>query len=261
MPVWIGTSGWQYADWKGRFYPRSVPQSHWLEHYGRHFGTVEVNNAFYRLPEEDTFSRWRDATPTGFVFALKASRYLTHVRRLREPAEPVGRLLHRAARLGTKLGPVLLQLPPNLRADREALRATLEAFGPGVRVAVEPRHDSWYSDATLEILEQFDAALCLRDVAGPRGMLQRTARWGYVRLHQGRATPFPSYGRTALATWADRLAELWDREDDVYAYFNNDTGGCAVHDAHRFALAVSRAGLEPTRVPDARHASLTSSGA
>ena len=256
MPVLIGTSGWQYADWRGRFYPRRMPQRQWLGYYAEHFRTVEVNNAFYRLPEADTFTRWREATPDDFVIGVKASRYLTHVRRLKDPAEPVGRLLDRAQHLGDQLGPVLLQLPPNFRADLPALGATLEAFPRTVRVAFEPRHGSWHTDATFELLEEFGAAFCLSDTLGRRSPIRRTAGWGYLRLHEGRAAPAPCYGRTALATWARRLAALWGQGDDVYVYFNNDRGGCAVRDAHRFALAVTTAGLVPTRVPSAREASL-----
>ena len=256
MPVLIGTSGWQYADWRGRLYPRRMPQSGWLGHYAELFRTVEVNNAFYRLPEAGTFTRWRDATPDDFVMAVKASRYLSHVRRLRDPAEPVGRLLGRAQHLGDKLGPVLLQLPPNFRSDLSALRATLEAFPRTVRVAFEPRHESWHTDATFEILEEFGAALCLSDAPGRRSPIRRTTGWGYLRFHEGRSSPAPCYGRAALATWAHRLAERWDGGDDVYVYFNNDRGGCAVRDAHRFALAATKVGLVPTRVPSAREASL-----
>ena len=257
MPVLIGTSGWQYADWRGRFYPRRLPQSQWLRHYAERFRTVEVNNAFYRLPEADTFRRWRDATPDDFVIGVKASRYLTHVRRLRDPAEPVERLMSRAQELGVKLGPVLLQLPPNFRADLPALRSTLEVFPRTVRVAFEPRHESWHTDATFALLEEFRAAFCLSDAPGRRSPVRRTAGWGYLRLHEGGATPAPCYGRAALGTWARRLAELWGEGDDVYVYFNNDRGGCAVRDAHRFALAVTKVGLVSTRVPNAREASLT----
>jgi len=257
MPVLIGTSGWQYADWRGRFYPRRLPKSQWLRHYAEHFRTVEVNNAFYRLPEADTFRRWRDATPDDFVIGVKASRYLTHVRRLRDPAEPVERLMSRAQELGVKLGPVLLQLPPNFRADLPALRSTLEVFPRTARVAFEARHESWHTDATFALLEEFRAAFCLSDAPGRRSPIRRTAGWGYLRLHEGGATPAPCYGRAALGTWARRLAELWGEGDDVYVYFNNDRGGCAVRDAHRFALAVTKVGLVSTRVPNAREASLT----
>ncbi|MGH9073502.1 MAG: DUF72 domain-containing protein [Acidimicrobiales bacterium] len=252
MPVLIGTSGWQYADWRGRFYPQGLAQARWLEHYADRFETVEVNNAFYRLPEAGTFEAWRDRTPDDFVVTVKASRYLTHVRRLKEPAEPVHRLMSRAGHLGPKLGPVLLQLPANFRIDLDALAETLGHFSPGTRVAFEPRHDSWYVDETAEVLARHRAAFCLSDTPDRRSPHWRTADWGYLRFHQGRAAPAPCYGRTALRSWAGRLADQWLPRDDVYVYFNNDGGGCAVRDAHRFAFAVARAGLEPSRVPPAR---------
>ena len=136
MPVLVGTSGWQYRDWRGRFYPQGLAQARWLEHYAERFATVESNNAFYRLPEPATFAAWAERTPPGFVMAVKASRYLTHIKRLRDPEEPVGRLMERARHLGAKLGPVLLQLPPTLRADPATLDRTLRAFPAGTRVAV-----------------------------------------------------------------------------------------------------------------------------
>jgi uncharacterized protein YecE (DUF72 family) len=256
VTVHVGTSGWQYADWRGRLYPVGLVQARWLEHYASCFETVEVNSAFYRLPEARVFERWAETTPPDFVFSVKASRYLTHVRRLEDPAAAVRRLMERASRLGAKLGPVLLQLPPNLRIDLDALRAALEAFPPQSRVAVEPRHESWHCDEFFELLHEFNASFCLGDKAGKRSPLQRTADWGYVRFHEGRASPPPCYGRKALSGWATRLADMWGPGDDVFAYFNNDRGGCAVRDAHRFALALDKAGLGATRVPGAREASL-----
>jgi uncharacterized protein YecE (DUF72 family) len=228
-----------------------------LGYYAERFQSVEVNNAFYRLPEISTFERWRDGTPDDFLLTIKASRYLTHVRRLREPTEPVHRLMSRAAHLEHKLGPILIQLPANFRADLPALRNTLDAFPAQVRIAFEPRHDSWYQDGTEELLAGRNVAFCLSDTPDRKSPIWRTADWGYLRFHQGRATPAPCYGRTALRTWAERLAELWGPDDDVFAYFNNDQGGCAVRDAHRFALATGHAGLRPTRVPSAREASLS----
>jgi len=248
----VGTSGWQYQDWRGRLYPVGVPQSRWLEHYAERFATVEVNNAFYRLPEATTFAGWAARTPGDFVVAVKASRYLTHVKRLRDPAEPVARLMERAAHLGPKLGPVLLQVPETLHADPGLLDEALAAFPSGTRVAFEPRHRSWETDQIREVLERRRAAFCLADAPGRRTPRWRTAEWGYVRFHQGRARPAPCYGRTALATWAERLADLWDPADEVFAYFNNDHCGCAVRDARGFALAATRAGLRPTRVPGPR---------
>ncbi|MCU4183548.1 DUF72 domain-containing protein [Acidiferrimicrobium sp. IK] len=250
MPLLIGTSGWQYKDWRGRFYPGGVPVRSWLEHYSQRFATVEVNNAFYRLPEAATFEKWATATPDDFVVAVKASRYLTHVRRLQNPEEPVGRLLERTGALGAKLGPILLQLPPTLRADVTALDRTLRAFPRAVRVAVEPRHDSWWTPDTRACLEHHHAALCLADPGGPAPHWV-TAEWGYVRFHRGRAHPSPCYGRQAISTWAQRLADMWDDDADVYAYFNNDTNGCAPRDARQLALAARRAGRRATRVPAA----------
>lgn len=231
----IGTSGWQYKDWRGPFYPRDLPQRLWLEHYAGAFGTVEVNNAFYRLPERSTFEAWRERTPDGFVVGVKASRFLTHVRRLREPQEPVGRLMERAAGLGDRLGPVLLQLPPTMRVDVAALDATLAAFPAGVRVAVEPRHDSWWVDEVRQVLRDRGAALCWADrLSRPVTPLWVTGDWGYLRLHEGRAAPWPRYGRTALDTWVRRLEAF----TEAYVYFNNDPGCAAVRDAGIFrALA------------------------
>ncbi len=259
MSVHIGTSGWHYAHWRDGFYPASLPTREWLAYYGRRFATVEINNAFYRLPEAGAFADWAAAVPDDFVMAVKASRYLTHVRRLQDPAEPVQRLRERMTGLGPKLGPVLLQLPPNLSIDAAALDTTLTAFA-GTRVAVEFRHHSWFSAETRRLLEHHGAALCLTDSPDRQTPLWRTTGWGYVRFHGGRARPPSCYGRTALQTWAGRLADLWPRSADLYAYFNNDLHGCAPRDARRFAAAVQRAGLDPTRVPSPRQTPLSPSG-
>jgi uncharacterized protein YecE (DUF72 family) len=250
--VWIGTSGWQYRHWRERLYPRGLAQARWLEHYAARFATVESNNAFYMLPERATFERWRERTPTDFCWAVKVSRYLTHIRRLAEPDEPVERFVRNVTGLAGKLGPVLLQLPPSLRLDADRLARTLDRFPAAMRVAVEFRHDSWYTDDVRRLLEQCSAALCLADRRGPLMPEWRTAPWGYVRFHTGRASPAGCYGRTALSTWADRLARLWRPDEDVFVYFNNDPQGCAPRDAVWFAAACRRAGLEPTRVPTVR---------
>jgi uncharacterized protein YecE (DUF72 family) len=256
VPVIIGTSGWQYTDWRGRLYPFGLAQAERLSFYADRFRSVEVNSVFYRLPEKSTFERWNASTPTDFLFSLKASRYLTHVLRLSKPTEPVRRLLARSSALGHKVGAVLLQLPGDFRADPALLASTLRAFPSDVRVAFEPRHESWYSDEVVDLLTQYRAALCLSDTPRRKSPLWRTADWGYLRLHGGRANPAPCYGRTALANWAARLADTWDESEDVYVYFNNDQGGCAVRDARGFALACGRAGLSPGRVPTSREASL-----
>jgi len=249
----VGTSGWQYRDWRERFYPVGLPQRSWLPFYAERFATVEVNNAFYRLPERTTFEAWRDATPDDFCVAVKMSRYLTHLKRLREAAEPVARFLDRAAGLGAKLGPVLLQLPPTLRAAPDLLDEVLARFPTELRVAVEPRHASWWTAAVRGVLERRGAALCWADrLSRPATPLWRTADFGYLRLHEGRAEPRPRYGATALGTWVDRIGERFPGGDPVYVYFNNDPGCAAVADATVLAAAARRRGTPVTRTPDRR---------
>jgi uncharacterized protein YecE (DUF72 family) len=249
VTVKIGTSGWQYRHWRTAFYPAGMGTGRWLAFYASSFDTVEVNNAFYRLPDASAFDRWRASTPARFEIAVKMSSFLTHNRRLREPSEPVHRFLERAGHLGEKLGPVLLQLPPTMRVEIGRLDETLACFGPGVRVAVEVRHDSWDRDEVWNVLASHNAAWVIADAPWRAWPEVRTADWGYLRFHQGMASPRPCYGRTALARWATRVAELWPDAADVYAYFNNDPCACALRDARWFAAAVARVGRTPTRVP------------
>jgi uncharacterized protein YecE (DUF72 family) len=252
--ITVGTSGWQYGHWRDRFYPRGLPRRLWLEHYAEAFATVEVNNAFYRLPERATFTDWRRRTPADFVVAVKRSRYLTHVRRLRDPAEPVARFLDRATALGDRLGPVLLQLPPTLPADLgslDSLDQVLAAFAGRARVVVEPRHRSWWTGEVRDLLARHGAALCWADRRGrPVAPLWRTAEFGYLRLHGGTrvdpAVPGPRYGRQALESWLERIGAGGPA---FFVYFNNDAGGAAVADAASFAAAARQRGLPVTRAP------------
>jgi uncharacterized protein YecE (DUF72 family) len=180
---------------------------------------------------------------------VKMSRYLTHVQRLHDPDEPVATFFERAHRLGPKLGPVLLQLPPNLRRAPDDLAAVLARIPPGVRVAVEPRHETWFDDEFRAVLTEHNAALCLADrESRPLGPQWKTADWTYLRFHAGRGTPYPCYGRTALRSWSRRLGAQWS-SGEVYAFFNNDPHGCAVRDARQFARAARADAWEPTRVP------------
>ena len=220
MSVLVGTSGWQYRDWRGTFYPPDVPQRRWLEHYARQFATVENNGTFYRLPSRETFAGWRDRVGAGFLMAVKASRYLTHVRRLRDPAEPVRRLLDEC----------------------------LSRFPAGIRVAVEPRHESWWSAEVRDVLAARNAALCWADRTGTAVTpLWRTAGWGYLRFHQGDGEDWPRYRAATLRAWADRIAATWAEGLDVYVYFNNDQRGAAPRDAVGFGAAVSAHGRAVTR--------------
>jgi uncharacterized protein YecE (DUF72 family) len=256
VPLLLGTSGWQYRHWRGTFYPRGVPQGRWLEFYADRFATVESNAAFYRLPQGDTFAAWAERTPDDFVMAVKVSRYLTHIKRLADPGEAVERFVARAGRLGAKLGPALIQLPPTMKADPGRLADTLARFPADWRVAVEFRHASWYTDAVRALLERHGAALCLADRMGVLTPIWRTTDWTYLRFHAGRAHPWPCYGRAALDSWVGRLAEHWTPTEDVLVYFNNDPRACALRDARWFAAAARRAGFEPTRVPRAAEVTL-----
>ena len=240
----VGTSGWHYRDWRGAFYPDKLPTRRWLAYYATQFATVELNNTFYRLPTTDAFRAWRAEVPREFVFTVKASRYLTHYRRLREPEEPVERLLAAAVGLGDNLGPVLLQLPPDLPADVEALARVFDAFGGRVQLACEFRHGSWFADEVYDVMRARDVALCLTDRRNHHGPLVRTASWCFVRLHEGTATPPPHYGTRALRSWVDRVRDLWGDTPACFVYFNNDHRACAVRDAATCLDLARSAGLD-----------------
>ncbi len=245
----VGTSGFDYADWVGRFYPDDLPATRRLEFYARAFRTLELNVTFYRTPRARTFTAWRDSVPADFRFAVKASRYLTHVRRLKDPRAPVEYLMDRVSRLDDRLGPVLLQLPPDMRIQLDRLDETLAAFGNEVQVAVEPRHASWFTDELHDLLAAHGAALCLADRRGPIIPVWRTASWFYARFHEGRAAPRSCYGVQSLRTWARRLTEVWPRPASGYVFFNNDAHACAVVNARAFERVLERAYGSQTTIP------------
>jgi uncharacterized protein YecE (DUF72 family) len=234
MTILVGTSGFDYSDWRGPFYPCHIQSSERLAFYAEHYDTVELNVTFYRMPAARAFRGWRDAVPDGFVFAVKASRYLTHIKRLQDPQASVDYLMERASILGDRLGPILLQLPPTLEIDLERLDRTLEAFGDRVRVAVEPRHKSWFVSELCDVLREHDAAFVLADRRGPITPLWSTSGWFYLRMHEGRAVPRSCYGDRALRSWVERLQALPGRPRDGYVYFNNDHRACAVANARTF---------------------------
>jgi uncharacterized protein YecE (DUF72 family) len=238
-----------YDDWRGRFYPKDLPRTRWLAHYAERHPCVELNNSFYRLPTRDRFERWAEQVPDEFVFAVKVSRYLSHIKRLVDPAEPVERFLDRAVGLGRHFGPSLLQLPPNLPRDDERLRAVLRCWPTRRhRLAIEFRHDSWFCAEVRDQLERAGVALCLTDRRSQRPEpAWATADWGYVRLHEGTASPWPSYGRRALRSWAERMRSLWP-DGDVWVFFNNDQRGAAIHDADTLTRLV---GPRPSRLSSA----------
>ena len=224
----VGCSGWQYKHWKGNFYPADLPQRHWLEHYARQFDTVEVNNSFYRLPDEGVFRAWRARVPGVFVFAVKASRFLTHMKKLKDPEEPVVRLFSRACELGPKLGPVLYQLPRHLPRNDERLSAFLDVLPRGIKHTIEFRHPSWYDARVFQMLRKRNVALCLHDMPDSISPRQTTARFVYVRFHGATGRYDGGYPEDLLQEWARWLK---DTGRPAYVYFNNDVGGHAPRDA------------------------------
>jgi uncharacterized protein YecE (DUF72 family) len=244
----IGTSGFIYDHWRGRFYAPSDRGTE-LERYAEAFDTVELNVTFYRMPPSSTFRSWARRVPDDFTFAVKASRYLTHVKRLQDPRASVDLLVDRARELGGHLGPILVQLPPDLERDLAALEDTLDAFPEDLRVAVEPRHDSWFVDDVRRLLTERGVALCVADRRGPITPLWRTADWAYLRFHAGRAMPRSCYASSALETWAERVEEVWGRDAAGYAFFNNDGNGCALRDASVLASALEQRGIAVGRDP------------
>ena len=232
--VRVGCSGWNYADWRERIYPKGLPSSRWLEHYATLFDTVEVNNTFYRLPRVEAVARWVEQSPPGFAFAVKASRYLTHVKRLRELGGGVDRFFAHIEPLArsAKMGPVLWQLPRTFKRDDERLAGALEALRPG-RHCFEFRHESWFVDETYELLRRHQAALVIGDhPQRPFQTNELTADWTFIRFHYGHRGRNGNYSDRELDEWAARIAD-WRRRVDVYAYFNNDWMGFAVRNGLR----------------------------
>jgi uncharacterized protein YecE (DUF72 family) len=228
VDVLVGTSGWQYDSWRGAFYPPGLPKRAWLGFFAERFPTVEVNNTFYRLPNPASFERWRTETPGRFVVTVKASRYLTHVRRLRDCRQPVETFWERARLLGSKLGPVLFQLPPHFGVDADLLRAFLGVLPAGMRPAFEFRDRSWEHAEVYDLLDEAGAAFVLADRPGARVPPVMTGGWSYVRFHEGRPG-VADYPREKLRRWASRIAASGATE--TFVYFNNDPDGAAVRDA------------------------------
>lgn len=229
--LYIGTSGWHYPHWKGTFYPDDVPTRQWLAYYAERLHTAEINNSFYRLPSRETFAAWRDTVPPGFVFAVKASRFLTHMKKLNEPEEPLERLYDRIEPLGDKLGPILYQLPPRWRFNRERLACFLARLSPGHRNVFEFRDPSWLNDEAYDLLARHNAGFCIYELAGLTTAPVVTADFVYVRLHGPGGKYQGSYPAEALHGWLDAVGRWLAEGRDVYCYFDNDEAGFAAHNA------------------------------
>ena len=227
----VGTSGWTYPHWRNIFYPLACQKSRWLEYYSEHFDTVELNATFYRLPKAKTVEGWKRRTPDFFLWAVKANKYITHTKRLRESKEPLERFYSVASALEEKLGPILFQLPPSLPFDEERFRGFCRCLNGSHRHALEVRHPSWMSDRVFAILEEHNIAFCISDTAGRYPFHEAvTADFMYVRLHGSKKLYASDYSEGELQAWAQRIKQ-WGK--DTYLYFDNDFEGYAVGNAKR----------------------------
>lgn len=227
----IGTSGWYYEHWKELFYPPGLPKSKWFEHYARQFDTVEINNTFYHQPKEQSIQRWHKIAPEGFLYSVKANRFITHIKKLKDVSEPLERFFDGINLLKRKLGPVLYQLPPSLHID-------LDRFGDFIRllpkrkIAVfEFRHKSWYCDDTYKLLEKFGAGFCIHDMPGKESPKVVTSNTVYIRFHGTAGRYSGNYPKSQLHDWAKWIKDKSKKVSGVYVYFNNDTHGYAIKNA------------------------------
>ena len=246
-PIRIGCSGWQYRHWSETFYPLGLPRRVWLEYYATQFDTVEVNNSFYKLPTEGLLEGWHDRVPDHFVFAVKASRYLTHMKKLRTPEAPLDALFGRVRELEPKLGPILYQLPPQLHKNLERLKEFLDGLTryPTVKHALEFRHPSWYADDVLTLLEQYDVAMCLHDMPGSTSPREVVATFLYARFHGTRGKYAGAYSSSGLGDWASWLRR---QRKPAFVYFNNDVAGQAPTDASKLrAFLADRTNDRPSK--------------
>ncbi len=227
----IGTSGWHYDHWRGNFYPGKLPKKNWLAYYSGQFPTVEINASFYRLPEESTFTNWKNAVPKGFCFAVKASRFITHIKRLKDSEEPLGIFLTRARCLKESLGPILYQLPPGLHRDDDRLEAFLALLDKDLKHVFEFRHISWMDEMVFSLLSKYNAGFCIFDMPGLTSPLAATTDFAYVRFHGKGELYYGSYPESELADWAGKLKNLGRKLKTIYVYFNNDAGGAAIANA------------------------------
>ena len=234
----IGTSGWHYDHWRGPFYPPEVPKSRWLAYYAERFSCVEVNNSFYRFPSDKTIRAWLDSVPPGFRFALKASRYITHQKKLKDCAGPLKRFLDRAALFGERLGPVLFQLPPHWRANTERLEEFLSLLPRELRCALEFRDPSWHAQPVYALLAEHGAAFCQFEIAGLETPDVVTSDLVYIRLHGPGAEAYRgSYAEDGLAKWSKRIDRWLGEGREIWVFFDNDESGFAVQDARRLSMS------------------------
>ncbi|RMD88150.1 MAG: DUF72 domain-containing protein [Calditrichaeota bacterium] len=241
MNVHIGTSGWIYPHWRGCFYPEDLPQKSWFEFFAQHFRTVEINNTFYRLPSVNAVIAWEQQAPENFIYAVKASRFITHVKKLKDPEEGLTNFMQTIEHLKDHLGPILFQLPPRWRPDLERFERFLQLLGNfGQHLWVfEFRQDEWFEEPVLDLLRNYSMGFCIHDMAGLNCPKAITARHVYIRFHGSTGAYSGLYGEEALKPWAEFIVAQVEAGHEVYAYFNNDIHGYAVQDAKTLINLVS----------------------
>ena len=230
--IYIGTSGWSYNDWAdGVFYPPDISNREWLKFYSKHFSTVEINASFYRQMSAKTYKKWHNTAPKDFIFSVKISRFLTHIKKLNDPKEPWQRFINNAKILKEKLGPILVQLPPNFKINSERLENLLRIIPKKYKIAFEFRHETWFCDEVYQILKKYNAALVFADFKNIPAVEKITADFIYIRMHGPKDLYSSKYTAGQLKKLADKI-KIWNKEvNEVYFYFNNDTEGYAVDNA------------------------------
>ncbi len=236
----IGCSGWVYKHWRGLFYPEGLPQTRWFARYAEEFDTVEINNSFYHLPKPATFEKWRDQAPPGFCYAVKANRYLTQAKKLKDCEEPIERMMAAVDHLGDRLGPMLYQLPPSMKINLERLESFLKLIPRDVVSVFEFREKSWYVQDTYELLDRYGAGFCVHDMAGSKTKRVAVGPIVYVRFHGGVGKYWGRYSDKALLGWTDWLVEQAGEGRNCWCYFNNDIHGHAIEDARTLKSMVGQ---------------------
>lgn len=231
--IHIGTSGWHYDHWRGPFYPAGVPKKRFLEYYAGHFLTAEINNTFYKLPKKETFAVWRDNTPREFVFSVKAGRYITHMKKLKDPDSSVPRFLETIHVLGEKLGPILFQLPPRWGLDGERFEGFLRYLPRSYRYVFEFRDPSWFDPRVYEMMSEHGAAFCIYELAGKVSPKQVTGDFVYLRLHGPEGAYEGQYDQSVLSNWAEAFLAWAAQGKEIFCYFDNDQAGYAAQDGLR----------------------------
>ena len=239
--VRIGCSGWAYKHWRGILYPEGLPQRLWFDRYAQDFDTVEINNSFYRLPPCSTFEKWRDQAPAGFCYTVKANRFLTQAKKLKECEEPLERMMSAVRCLGDRLGPMLYQLPPSMKINLDRLRDFLELVPKDVVNVFEFRDKSWYVEDTYNLLDRYDASFCVHDMLGSASERIAVGRIAYLRFHGSEGKYWGRYSDGDLLSWGDWILDQAREGTPVWCYFNNDIHGHAVHDALTLKAMIAQA--------------------